>query len=244
MAGGSPVPDPFENLAWRRTSIGTPIALHASASPEQLARSNARPIVLIGGVHGDEPEGVELASRAIEWLSAQPGGAVAPWAATPCLNVDGFARRERTNARGVDLNRNYPSKDWSSECAKPRYFPGVAPGSEVETQAIVELARSLKPRLFIHCHSWEPCIVVTGEPARADAERLARSSGYEARDSIGYPTPGSLSSFGWRDLAIPVICIEERDSERGGGPTLEGIWPRFAAGFAEVFRDFSSRGAP
>jgi hypothetical protein len=229
----------FAADCWKKTALGSPIRLEASRPLGELARAGERPIAIIGGVHGDEPEGVELATRAVAWLRAQDPEKIAPWVAIPVLNVDGFARGQRVNGRGVDLNRNYPARDWSAACEKPRYNPGASAGSEPETQAVAEIVRALRPRLLIHCHSWDPCIVFTGEPGRADAERLARSCGYEAKDHIGYPTPGSLSSFGWRDCAIPVICIEERD----GLADLAPVWPRFAAGFAEIFADRGPRGA-
>ena len=73
-------------------------------------------------------------------------------------------------------------------------------------------------------------IVCTGAPGRGAAEALARASGYRVVDEIGYPTPGSLSQFGWHDHGIPVICIEEAD----GTPTGQ-TWPRFAAGLREIF---------
>jgi protein MpaA len=205
----------------------------------------ARPILLIGGVHGDEPEGVRLAKDTLNWLQAWTKNntsaekAPCPWIVIPCLNVDGFKKKTRVNGRNVDLNRNYPSLDWTTEHKAERYYPGTAPGSEAETLAIVELLQLQKPRLVIHCHSWKPMIVATGERAEADADRLARSSGYEAVPEIGYPTPGSLSRYGWHDHKIPIICIEEQDDLED----LDTIWPRFEYGMREVFGDHSLRGA-
>jgi protein MpaA len=220
--------------AWARSALGTPIALFASLPFPVLKK--LRPIVLMGGVHGDEPEGVWLAQRTLEFLRTEPQHVRAPWVLVPCLNVDGFARRTRVNGRGVDLNRNYPSRGWSGAFEKERYHPGPSAGSEPEIQAVVGLLTELRPRLVIHCHSWEPCVVYAGEPARRDAERLARSSGYEARPDIGYPTPGALSQYGWTDNQIPVICIEEKS-----GVGQEELWPHFGAGMREIFSDGSMR---
>ncbi len=212
---------------WARSALGTPIALHSSAPLSGLRARGA--ILLMGGVHGDEPEGVWLAQKTLQLLLSDPTRK-APWVLVPCLNVDGFARNTRVNGRGVDLNRNYPAKSWSPAFEKERYFPGPSPGSEPEIQAVTQLITDLEPRLIIHCHSWKPCIVYAGEPARADAERLARSSGYEALPDIGYPTPGALSQYGWADRQIPVICIEEKS----GIPEPE-VWPHFEVGMREVF---------
>lgn len=222
---------------WKTTTLGTPIELFASAPLNELRHQ--KPILLMGGVHGDEPEGVRLANDTLQWLKSnmRSGKALCPWVVIPCLNVDGFAKKTRVNGRGVDLNRNYPAKDWSSEARAERYFPGTAPGSEVEIQAVVELIAQLQPRLLIHCHSWQPCIVGTGHCSVKDTERLAKASGYEGKEDIGYPTPGSLSSFGWFDHRIPVICIEEDDTLKD----YDTIWPRFEKGIREIFEDMSLR---
>jgi protein MpaA len=221
--------------SWKKTSLGTPIELYASHSLDDLRA--LKPILLMGGIHGDEPEGVRLANDTLAWLKSQSAERVAPWICVPCLNVDGFAKGERQNANRVDLNRNYPSKDWTPKFEKERYFPGPSAASEVEIQGVIELIHEFKPRLLIHCHSWNPCIVGTGPRSKADARRLSESSGYELVEEIGYPTPGSLSRYGWHDLKIPVICIEEDDKN----PNLDEIWPRFKKGMTELFLDTSMR---
>lgn len=228
----------FASKAWKQTAISTPIALYASARLDALLGQN--PILLMGGIHGDEPEGVHLAQETLKWLEAcaKKQHPVAPWICVPCLNVDGFAKSTRVNARGVDLNRNYPSRDWSPTANKERYYPGPGPASEPEIQAVVELVQTYRPRLIIHCHSWKPCIVAAGPRAETDAKRLSASSGYEYMEEIGYPTPGSLSRYGWHDHQIPIICIEEQDELED----LSGIWPRFEKGMKEIFEDLSLRG--
>jgi protein MpaA len=222
---------------WKSTSLGTAIELYASAPLDSLMKQ--KPILLMGGIHGDEPEGVRLATETLQWLKSNTSAekTLCPWILIPCLNVDGFKNRERVNARGVDLNRNYPSTDWTSEGRAERYFPGTGPASEIEIQAVVEIITAFNPRLMIHCHSWQPCIVGTGSLAIVDTQRLAASSGYEGRDDIGYPTPGSLSSYGWFDKKIPVICIEEDDKIND----FDLIWPRFKNGMREIFEDVSMR---
>lgn len=210
----------------------------------------------MGGIHGDEPEGVQLANDTLAWLKqcsknntsdektegssatlSRSSAQLCPWILVPCLNMDGFKNRTRVNGRGVDLNRNYPSSDWNDEARAERYSPGPHPASEAEIQAVVELIQSYSPRLIIHCHSWKPCIVGAGPAGWKDTLRLAQSSGYEAMEDIGYPTPGSLSQYAFADLGIPVICIEEQDEMKD----LSTIWPRFEKGMREVFEDLSER---
>lgn len=224
---------------WKKTALGTAIPLVSSRPLTELA--SERPILLFGGVHGDEPEGVRLAEDTLRALTEWSASAwLAPWILIPCLNVDGYLAKTRVNGRGVDLNRNYPSKDWSAACEQPRYFPGPSAMSEPEVAGIVELIDQFDPRLIIHCHSWEPCIVATGPRAQTDGTRLSVSSGYRLTPEIGYPTPGSLSRFGWHDRQIPVICIEEQESLSDLGT----IWPRFEKGMRTIFTDHSPRRRP
>lgn len=228
----------YQNKAWAHSDLGTPIALYASDALEKMTKQ--RPLLLMGGVHGDEPLGVRLAEQTLEFLLADAKATApkvkVPWICIPVLNVDGYKNNTRVNGRGVDLNRNYPAKDWAPGFEKERYNPGPTPASEAEIKAVVGLIEACRPRLIIHCHSWKPMIVCAGEPGMKDAERLSRSSGYEVKPEIGYPTPGSLSQYGWLDNKIPVICIEEADET-----APQEVWPHFAKGLQEIFLDASTR---
>lgn len=224
----------YSNKSWARTALGTPIEFYASHDPEELKKQ--QPVLLMGGIHGDEPLGVVLAQKTLEFLFEAAKKPQVPWALIPVLNVDGYRANTRVNGRGVDLNRNYPAKSWSAVHEKPRYNPGPSPGSEPEIQAVAGFIREYRPRLLIHCHSWKPMIVCAGDGGMRDAECLARSSGYEVVPEIGYPTPGSLSQFGWADNQIPVICIEESDDAKPNQ-----VWPRFRQGMEEIFLDPSPR---
>ena len=211
---------------WRTTALSTPIELYASHPLQSAELNNC--VLLMGGVHGDEPLGVELAQATLEWLRHEKS--VCPWIVIPCLNPDGLAANSRVNGRGVDLNRNYPASNWTKQDLKDRYYPGEAAGSEPEVKAVVHLIKTYEPKLLVHCHSWKPCVVCTGAPGKKWAKALADASGYDLTDSIGYDTPGSLSQYGWADREIPVICIEESDDASPGT-----TWNRFAAGMKTLF---------
>src|SRR4051794_7259784 len=90
-------------------------------------------VLLLGGVHGDEVEGIWLMEELTRrWTAAYPAqklGAIVLAQANP----DGYAAGRRWNARDVDLNRNLPSKDWTPEMKNPRYPPGPRAGSEPES---------------------------------------------------------------------------------------------------------------
>lgn len=212
---------------WSHTSTGALIELYHSVP----SRSHLKPLMFIGGVHGDEPEGVELANKLLRHLQNSPNSDYRPWVLIPCINPDGYKKLQRTNANGVDLNRNFPCQDWSPEAKAPRYNPGPHPGSENETKAIVKAIQTFQPEVIVHFHSWEPCVVYTGSPGKPWADLIGQHCGYESREDIGYPTPGSLGQYGWLEHQIPVICIEEQERIE-----LSTIWPRFNLALHEVLR--------
>jgi protein MpaA len=155
--------------------------LLATPAVEQLGRSwEGRPIevahvrgdgpriLVIGCIHGDECEGIEV-TKLLErypttvdlWLVHQ-------------LNPDGYARRSRTNARGVDLNRDF----------------GAA--TQRETRIARRLILRLRPEITIWFHQPQAVVRAWG-PSRAVARRYARLAGFPYR-TWEWP-PGSASRW-------------------------------------------------
>lgn len=214
---------------WATSAGGHSIGLHwSNASTDLSSRHSStyrsvqqKPILFLGGVHGDEPEGVWLAEATLEWLKIYEEKYRSPWHLITCLNPDGYKKNQRVNSNGVDLNRNFPEEKWSEYHTAPRYFPGPRPASEPEVKALIQLIDEIQPKVIIHCHSWKPCIVLTGDQELETARILSRHSGYEFKQDIGYPTPGSLGEYGWTEKKIPVICIEvEEKIQRSKIPEL------------------------
>ena len=217
----------FHDPQWAKTATGEVISLWASQELSCLKSNSA--ILWIGGVHGDEPEGIALANLTLDWLKRQKKFKQ-DWLLIPCINPEGAKHNQRTNAKGVDLNRNFPSKNWTGEHKEPRYYPGPSAMSEPEVKALVDLIEKTKPALIVHCHSWNPCIVISGPEDHPVAQALGRSSGYEVKPDIGYPTPGSLGDWGWMEKKIPVICIEEAERT-----PKEKIKEHFLPALKEIF---------
>lgn len=212
---------------WAHSALGKSIDLYHSADLKWNQKQ--KPILMIGGVHGDEPEGVRLAYDLLHQLQQKTNLCKNPWILIPCLNPDGIEKNQRTNGNLVDLNRNFPSKDWNQEYSKERYYPGPKPASEPETKSLCQLIEDNQPELIIHFHSWVPCIVLTGDRKHWQAQKLAEASGYELKNTIGYDTPGSLGQFGFYDCNIPVICIEEQE-----GIDQNSIGPRFVSALIDI----------
>lgn len=163
-------------------------------------------VLILGGVHGDEREGVEAAFALVSrWSQAYPFQLRTT--VMPAFNLDGVIRSQRTNARGVDLNRNMATKDWSPTIATPRYHPGLFAGSEPETKTLVSWLEANKPVFILSLHSWKPLLNVNGD-CRPEAEAIASRTGYVIEESIGYPTPGCLGTYTGLERSIPTLTYE------------------------------------
>ncbi len=162
-----------------------------------------------GGVHGDEPEGVELALKLKDFLMKNSGMfADKSLFVVPVVNPDGCSAKTRVNARGVDLNRNFPTKDWSAAATHTRYYPGPKPNSEPEVEAIIKLINERIPKKIISFHSLIPHQINYDGPAKELAEAMAQYNGYPVTGNIGYPTPGSLGSYAGKEKNIAVVTYE------------------------------------
>ena len=178
----------------------------------ELSRYGTGPVssLLIGGVHGDEPEGYLFAERFIQDI--REGAVQVPDHLTlyicPRLNPDGCSVDRRTNARNVDLNRNLPTRDWTADFTNPRYFPGLAAGSEVESEITVALMEAVQPRMIMSLHSYEHAMINYNGDCLDLAEAMARTNGLPPKSDIGYPTPGSLGTYAGWERNIPTITLE------------------------------------
>ncbi|MBI3071451.1 MAG: DUF2817 domain-containing protein [Deltaproteobacteria bacterium] len=178
----------------------------------------ATTLIVIPGVHGDEPLGPRLARRFAQKLAKRPPRGVRV-IIVDAANPDGLVRKKKDNAGGVDLNRNFPSRNWGRN-VRPGYCPGNEPASEPEVKALLALvdrflrvgriAQSAKhkPNLYI-LTLHEPFGFVNYDgPARRWARAIGCANGYAVKASIGYPTPGSLGTYFGVERRIPVITLE------------------------------------
>jgi protein MpaA len=164
------------------------------------------PLLVVGGVHGDEASSVDAAVALAGRLTA--GAAATPLVLVPALNPDGLARNAKNNANDVDLNRNFAARNWRPE-HEPRYFPGAAPLSEPETRLLAQLIEGRGVRGVVAVHAPFACVNYDGPPAAAAwAKAVAAACGWPARGDIGYPTPGSLGSWLGVDRGLPVLTLE------------------------------------
>ncbi|MBM4015302.1 MAG: murein peptide amidase A [Planctomycetes bacterium] len=177
-------------------------------------------VLLLGGIHGDERSSAEAAYDLLAVAVADPAAlAGITLVLAPEVNPDGNAARSRRNARDVDLNRNFPSRNWRGDSSA--HGPGTHPASEPETRFVLALLRMHAPTRVIATHAAAACVNWDG-PAEALAERMSRECGLPVEATIGYPTPGSLGSYLGVDLAVPTITFELATKEEVGA-ALDGV---------------------
>lgn len=148
-----------------RSLEGRPIRAWRIGNPAAKKR-----VLVVGCIHGDECAGLAVSARLVNlarpidfdlWIVQQ-------------MNPDGYARRGRTNARGVDLNRDFLAA----------------------TQRETRIARKLIVRLRPHVTIWyhQPQAVVRAwVPSRAVARQYAGLAGVPYR-TWEWP-PGSASRW-------------------------------------------------
>ncbi|MFG1494581.1 M14 family murein peptide amidase A [Halobacteriovorax sp. ZH4_bin.1] len=191
---------------------------------------SSRFIYLMAGVHGDEIEGVHCLKEIFSWLKNEVEIDL-PLVVIPIVNIDGVNAGTRVNANGVDLNRNLPTQSWEGDFEEAKYNPGVAPLSEPENQYLDKLFKEYPPAFILSIHSWKPIVNYNGD-CKDVAQLLARHNKYPIADDIGYPTPGSLGTYGSVDLAAPVLTFECPTIDTG--ITVEEVWQENEAGFKDM----------
>ena len=168
-------------------------------------------VLLMASMHGDESDTTVVLSEALRTV---PTGAMLN-PVVLSVNPDGVQRGTRCNARGVDLNRNLPTADWTGGTVRYRghgekkqeieLSSGATPASEPETQALLSLVEQLQPRNIVSLHAPLACIE---DPAGGKlAQWAADETGLPMVPSVGYPTPGSFGSW-CSDNGIGILTWE------------------------------------
>jgi predicted deacylase len=192
-----------------------------------------RRVLWVGGIHGNEREGSVATAELPAALAARAGGlAAVTLTILEDANPDGSARNTRGNKNGVDLNRNFPAKNF-----KPHRMYGITPLSQPEAKALHDLVLQVEPHLVIVAHSWSNDRFINFDgPARHLAERFSRLSSFPVKASEDIAaTPGSLGSWIGRTLGVPILTLEYR---RGSDP--EVAWQNTRVAILEVILDGSS----
>ncbi len=193
--GGAPA-----HKAWGESAEGRPIVVRRSGDPASPFR-----VLVVGSIHGDEPQGMRVVDRINSGRDGMPGG-VDLWTIRT-VNPDGIWAGTRKNARGVDLNRNFRFRFDPSLTGG--YESGPFPFSEPESRTVARIGRRARFDLAIWYHQpWNETLVPCNDSRRV-AKRYAALSGLEqdGRRCDRY-VPGSAIGWMHRRFGTDAFVVE------------------------------------
>lgn len=164
---------------------------------------NSKTVLIIGSVHGDEPQGKFLIENYLK-NCVKPKNRML---FIPCLNPDGIVLKTRQNANEIDVNRNFPTKNWAREPFASEYFGGEDPASEIETRFVMQVIEEYSPEIILTIHAPYKVVNYDG-PAEEFANKISEIIKYPVQGDIGYPTPGSFGTYVGVERNIPTITLE------------------------------------
>ncbi|MBN2492150.1 MAG: DUF2817 domain-containing protein [Planctomycetes bacterium] len=190
------VPHDFRLVGW--SVEARPIFAHIHGAGEET-------VLLVAGLHGDAPTGTQLVRQFMTQLAAEPGLLTGRRVVTlPLLNPDGRARGTRHNARDVDLERNFPTRNWRISA-----HGGSQPASEPETAALVLAVERYRPARVLQLRSPLFCVTSFADAGQL-ARRMAEACGHPlVTPRLPHPT-GALASYLATDRRIPTVVLDLR----------------------------------
>lgn len=170
--------------------------------------SGSRKVLVVGGMHGNE-HGAPVAAAFATYLLANPSAVPSDTQIdiVAVANPDGFAYRRRSNANGVDLNRNFPARNWRRIRTRGA-TSGRSPASEPETRALIELQAATGYTRVIALHSKGGIVDYDGRGGWTLAKRFSAVVKWRIkRLAATRRYNGSLGSW-MPEQGAPVITIE------------------------------------
>lgn len=193
----------------------------------QFGNGTKNCILFLGGVHGDELPTIYLMFKLAHYVKDNPALFKDKCIIiAPILNPDGFlsAPPTRVNARGVDLNRNFSTRDWQAKAIpqwvakgrNKRYYPGTKPSSEPETLFQMALIKRFRPQKILSVHSPLNFFDYDGPSSDLNSfeqwmEKLCRETKHPLK-KFGY-FPGSLGNYAGHERNIFTLTLELPSSD-------------------------------
>lgn len=263
-----------ENYQWHhvRNSVqGDPLMWVVFGDEAAHRRRPKDTTLLLCGQHGDEITPIKFCFDTIHHLSKLKNSKTKAGAElreklvviVPLVNPDSYfsARPSRTNARGVDVNRNFPTRDWGQEALnqwKRRYsgdkrrYPGPEAISEPETLFQVNLIKRYNPSKIVSVHSPLTLLDYDGPDefgsgttggvvgARANQLLIQMSKSAKGYRIKNYPYfPGSLGNYAGNERNIPTYTLELPSSDNR---RHKEFWLQFKGAMTEaILHDMRSK---
>jgi hypothetical protein len=158
-----------------------------------------RKVVVLSAMHGNETG----PSRIL--YNLRDGRAIrgADVWVVPQYNRDGIRRHTRQNARGVDLNRNFPLH-WKRQTGATNSGPRAA--SEPETRAVMAFLRQIRPNYVVSFHQPLYGVGRTGGKGGSFVQRLHRGLGLPVRSfNCSGVCHGTMTE--WFNATLPGVAV-------------------------------------
>jgi protein MpaA len=226
-----------QTMAWHhvRNSVKGDPLFWVTFGEEELTKNLETEVTMIMcGVHGDEITPIKFCFDIIHHLQTQNPELFKNRFAivAPIVNPDSFFSNSpsRTNANGVDINRNFPTADWKARAVKlwkswyssdKRRNPGTKPLSEPEVLFQINLIKRYNPDKILSVHAPLTILDYDG-PQGMDKDLRSKKIGKMANELLiqmsqkangyrvkNYPFfPGSLGNWAGNERNIPTYTLE------------------------------------
>jgi len=210
-------------------------------------------ILIVAGQHGDECRGRQAVTQFVErgQVPQDPSGPVGI-AVVPDANPDGTAQRIRTNARGVDLNRDHLRLAAAETRALHQFVRTWRPHLVVDVHDFPPRRRHMLAQQLVYCHDVfldVPTHPVARHPAlgpkgtrllqpvlgalNAAGYRSARYTRITRSGRVRHSTPDVVDARNGLALryGLATVLVETRGPSRRDGPTAE---PHVVAGVEQA----------
>lgn len=219
----------FDWHFFRRSNQGTPLVWYVLGDESLEGKPGVNTTLIMCGVHGDEIVPVKLCFDLLKDFYQNPELTKNKLiVVAPIVSPDSFFKTKptRTNSKGVDVNRNFPTNDWEKDAIKKwvnvykkdkRRFPGKKAMSEPETIFQMNLIKRYKPQKIISVHAPLTLLDYDGPKIKPhqhykdDGKELLmdmskKAGNYKVSD---YPYfPGSLGNWAGNEQGIPTYTLE------------------------------------
>lgn len=204
-----------------RSSVTSDLPLEKKHIKRRIFGKGKNVILILASIHGDEPASTSLVNKFAQYIEDHKKKLFRKrqLVVLPVVNPDGVNNKTRYNANGVDINRNFPSENWSEK----EEHSGPKPASEPETQAVIQVIKEYKPDRIISIQQFSECIDYDG-PGKKLADHIKKESCGLSVKNLKYE-PGSLGSFAGKDLKKPTITLGLAKKAHTFGS--KGIWKRY-----------------
>lgn len=206
----------YENIAVRELLSNTEIHFIPMANPDGIGISQL-------GLEGLRTEAVR---ETVRQIAARDGKAL----------TESYLRQWKSNANGVDLNRNFDAL-WESYNdhlghASADHYKGTAPECELESKALADLTRQLQFDATLSYHT-QGEVIYWNFGQEGELKNMSLLLANRVSELTGYRLDGNfqaLDTAGYKDWAISKLGIPSLTIEagHGGNPVdpaqMDAIW--------------------